>query len=223
MIKSSVWSGVDRKRIESEWREFEQRGELNNHWDRRDWWPGREGYYWMIRFDRDKNVAHLAATCQKYLDTPAVDHVSRESLHMTLARVGFVDQMEAASAHDVASEVKTGLCNVTKFDLRIGPLAGSGGALRLVATPPLPMVTIRKSLLLAIGADEVTEFRPHVSVAYVNSRTPAEDLIRRARVARDNTQPAIAEIGTVELVVLRRDQRSYHIETIESIPLKQSS
>lgn len=211
-------SAIDELHMSAEWDEFRRRQVLESHWTRPGWWTGREAYYWMIRFDDDEGVAQLAASCQELLRLPMLDLVPRRSLHLTLSRIGFADETEPAVARSGIDAARTRLRGTEPIPVRVGPLAGSGGAIRLIVTPRLAMTGLRdKTHEPTNGQRE--EFRPHVSIGYVNRQTAAAPLIDLVRDARQRLRSVLTTVNAIHLVRLRREEHRYELQTIDAVSL----
>lgn len=204
--------------MSAEWDEFRQRQVLESHWTRPGWWTGREAYYWMIRFDDDESVAQLAASCQEVLGLPTLDLVPRRSLHLTLSRVGFVDETDLAVARREVGRARTRLRGTEPIPVRVGPLSGSIGAIRLIVTPRLAVTGVRdKTHEPTNGQRE--GFRPHVSIGYVNRQTAAAPLIDRVRDLHQRLRSVLTTVNAIHLVRLRREEHRYELQTIDAVSL----
>jgi hypothetical protein len=59
---------------------------------------------------------------------------------------------------------------------------------------------------------------PHVTIAYANVAVEPQEIHHRVRQAR-KLSPVRVRAATTRLVELRRDDRAYRYEVIESVPL----
>lgn len=190
---------------------------LVNHWDRTGWSPGRRSYHWMICLGQSDALRELATECQAALcDISTLDMVPLENLHLTMQRVGFTDEVPAAQLDPIAAAARRRLAVIPPTALRVGPLAGSAGAVRYSAGPHAPVRYIRQALrqaLAEVRGEHVvpvrtTEFVPHVSIAYNNTPTEAAPVIDLVASLR-SIPPVTVTLSSVELVELRRERRSY--------------
>lgn len=208
---------------DEDWQRFCAVETMVNHWDRPDWWPGREAYYWYLTFDSPE-LRDMAAACQERLRLPYLDPVPLDGLHLTLPKVGWTDEVTEDEAHLVADEAARLTADFPPFELTVGPLAGSKGAVRFSVSPWEPVVELASRLRRAsnaiayMRADE-GEFRPHIGIAYCNSPAPADSLRMLVRDLR-SMQPAAVQIVSVNLVVLWRASCSYAWSILRSIPLQ---
>ena len=211
--------------VERDWQEFQRLDHMGNHWDRPGWAPGRRAYYWYITFGDTPQLEALAAECQSKLNLPYLDPVPLDRLHLTVQRLAFADEV-ATSQVDAAVGCARQLLNTTEaFDLTIGPLAGSRGAVRFSVSPWAPIEGLRRALREAISSStdiqlsrSESDFRPHVGIAYCNARVPAPDLIQRVSQLRH--LPAIqTRVSEVSLVLLGRTDRGYCWEPLAILRL----
>lgn len=213
--------------IHADWDRYRQLSTLVNHWDRPGWTDGRRSYHWIVRFDDCPAVRALAARCQDQLrHLPTLDLVPATSLHLTLQRVGFTDQITTADAHAVAAAAREQYAAMPPVTTTIGPLAGSAGAVRFSAGPHQPLRRIRNTARTAVaevlGTDAVSapaaDFVPHVSIAYNNTSVDAELIIEHVATLRTLATTTV-QIDAVDLVELRRDGPSYVWGTVATVPL----
>lgn len=212
---------------DADWASFSRLTTLINHWDRPGWTPGRRSYHWIIRFDCATAVRELARRCQQALSVlPTLDATPLASLHLTLQRVAFTNEVDLEAVAAVAAHAARLYATIEPFTTVIGPLAGSRGAIRFSATPHEPIRRIRdvaRDAIAAVrGLDNVparsTEFVPHVSVAYNNAQTDARPIIREVTKLRSLPQVK-AIINSVDLVELRRDGRTYVWQSLATLTL----
>lgn len=193
---------------------------MQNHWDRPEWTPGREAYYWYLTWD-SQELRDLADRCQRSLTLPFLDPVPLDALHMTLPKVGWSDQVEPGALDELTSEAARRCAKLEPFILTVGPLAGSPGAVRFSATPWEPVLELSRHLVEAsAGVDGIgsADFSPHVGIAYCNTVVPAQPLIETVRNLR--RLPTIdVTVRAVDLVRLRREGSTYRWITLASIPL----
>jgi len=213
--------------IRADWNRYRQFSHLVNHWDRPGWTEGRRSYHWIVRFDEFPAVRALTARCQDHLrHLPTLDLVPATSLHMTLQRVAFTDQITAADAHAVAAAARERYVSMPQVATTIGPLAGSAGAVRFSAGPHHPLRRIRSIARAAVaevrGDDALSapasDFVPHVSIAYNNTAVDARPIIEHVATLR-TLATATAQIDAIDLVELRRDGPSYVWSSVATVSL----
>ncbi|MFJ8685805.1 2'-5' RNA ligase family protein [Micromonospora wenchangensis] len=203
--------------VEEDWARYRALDHLVNHWERTGWCPGRRSYHWMICLGESETVRALATRCQAALGhIPTLDLVPLKWLHLTVQKVGFTDEVPAAHLDQIVAAAQRRLAVIPPIPLRVGPLAGSAGAVRFSAGPHPLVRSVRQALRQALAEvrgeravpTRATAFVPHVSIAYNNTPTDATPVIdavaRLRRVASVTTV-----VHRVELVELRREPRSY--------------
>lgn len=179
---------------------FEQVEQMLCHWDR----PHRRSYHWMITLDQDPRAVELSQRCQAVLPEDGLDLIPRESLHLTVRRFGYVDEVPVGKLDTAVATVSKHCQRISPFRLHLLPLAGSPGALRFSVAPWSPLLSLHRVVSAASDYEEVnplTLYRPHVGVAY-SSRVQAPDpFVAAAREARSlpSAEIAITELGLVEL------------------------
>lgn len=215
---------------EHDWHRFQQLTQLTNHWQRPGWTDGRTSYHWLLTFKDKPELVALARQCQANLrDLPILDLVPLDTLHLTLQKVGFTDEVNSTQLRAVAEATAQHCANLASPILHIGWLAGSQGAIRFTALPVETVVCLRQAVLEALTdvfgsatnqPPESTIFWPHVSIAYCNTPTPARPVIERVALLR-SLPPTKVHIHAVDLVELRRDDRAYRWETITRMGFEQ--
>ncbi|BCY11061.1 hypothetical protein L3i22_061490 [Actinoplanes sp. L3-i22] len=112
------------------------------------------------------------------------------------------------------------------INIIVGPLAGSAGAVRFSVGPHEPIRDIRSACKSAIfetiggrfkSVDD-SDFIPHISIAYNSEDCDAMQTIGAVEKVRHHGS-IMAQISAVELVELRREDRSYAYEVLERVPL----
>lgn len=205
-----------------DWAAFSALDEMTDHWARPEWSDGSRAYYWMLTFPDDQRLAELAGHCQQELASLGLDPVPMDGLHITLARVGSPDVVTPSRLDSLARD--TAALLPSAVSVRAMPLAGSRGAVRLSLGPWEPLLQLRHTLAEA-GSDvglapkkPTSAFRPHLSLAYNNRRRPAAPVVEAVSGLR--ALPAVElSVGTVQLVELRREGRTYRWDVRESLPL----
>ncbi len=130
-IGTAVTPGEELPPEEQDWHRFRQLSQLGNHWERPGWSDGRRSYHWLLTFEYPSALHTLAAQCQEpFHDIPQFDLVPLDTLHLTIQRVAFTDELSAASLEAAVTVVSERCQHVVPFGLRIGWLAGSAGAIR---------------------------------------------------------------------------------------------
>ena len=196
---------------------------LHNHWDRPGWTPGRRSYHWFITLDDQPALIDLAERCQEALAAFELDPVAPESLHLTLCRVAFTDEMTKEEARSVAEAARQRGGAPGSLRLTVGPLAGSRGAVGFSVSPWGPLIELHDRLIETRSAvlaspPGTSQFRPHVGIAYGNRTMPASPL-RQAMEPLRRLSPVQVTAGAAHLVILRREARAYRWERLETLCL----
>ncbi|WTY50986.1 2'-5' RNA ligase family protein [Micromonospora sp. NBC_01412] len=215
---SGSWEGHGRYGyVDEDWARYRALDSLVNHWERTGWRQGRRSYHWMMCLGESEALRALATVCQAGLGhIPTLDMVPLKGLHLTVQKVGFTDEVPAAQLDQIVAAARRRLEGLSPFSLRVGPLAGSAGAVRFSAGPHPPVRSVRQALRRALAEvrgeravpARATEFVPHVSIAYNNTPTDAAPVIDLVASLRSVASVTTA-IHSVELVELRREPRSY--------------
>ncbi|WP_420847163.1 2'-5' RNA ligase family protein [Nonomuraea basaltis] len=197
---------------------------MRNHWDNPRWTPGREAYYWYLCLDSPE-LREVAGYCQERLPHRFLDPVPLDSLHLTLPRVGWADEISNDELDTVINIARSSCARLRPFTMTIGPVSGSPGAVRFSIDPWEPVVSLRGHLLQTVesvhGPQYDQEFRPHVGIAYCNEQVAAEPLIEAVAPLRGLPSVRVA-ISKVDLVRLRREGRTYRWSVVQSVGLRKS-
>jgi 2'-5' RNA ligase len=222
-------ASVDDCRViqEHDWVAFRELDTMYNHWQRPGWSPARRSYHWMLTFPDNRELMWLARRCQRrFADLGALDLVAPEALHITIGRVGFTDEVSATVVDAVVCQARGQLAALGPFDLSVGPLSGSSGALRFSVGPWRPLLNLHSALARATVAVlgsaatmNTSGFRPHLSIAYANSEISIDSLSGRISAARTEL-PISLPVGFVVLVELRREGHSYRYQELTAMPLQ---
>jgi len=208
-VTNNPFEALDR--VEEDWKMFSSLTSMTNHWDRSGWSPGRRAYYWYLTFDSE-NLRTLAARCQDSLPDTYLDHVPLDGLHLTLPKIGWADELTTEEVERVARTAEQDLLHCPPFELEVGPLSGSSGAVRFSVNPWEPVENLYKILSRTSRYDAAPHsrlnFRPHIGIAYCNTAVDSADLIAKVRGLRDFPRIRV-EVDEVQLVLLERRGRSY--------------
>ncbi|WP_436499616.1 2'-5' RNA ligase family protein [Actinokineospora sp. HUAS TT18] len=212
-----------------DWQAFQNAGQMNNHWDRPGWLPGRRSYHWMLTFPDADEIQQLAKQCQTALDRPAFDLVPLDALHLTLGRVAFTDEIEPAAVTKIVDIARERCEGLQAFHLDVGPLAGSRGALRFTVSPWTQVLQLHEALSLATRGAldaptlmDTSYFRPHLSIAYANTTVPIADALLLVTPLR--AVPIVSTVvGKATLVELRREDGCYRYESLAEVSLRQAT
>lgn len=208
--------------FDPDWVAFTGLERMTNHWNRAAWWPGRQAYYWYLTFSSNVDLRSLSEHCQSALKAPHFDFVPIGDLHMTIDRIGFDDAIRPDELNAVAVAATHECQRLAPFDMLIGPLAGSAGAISFSAAPLEPILEVREALQAATAKvrkrSEFAKdnFRPHVGIAYCNTEVPTSSVVPKVRPLRE-LPPARAHVGGASLVLLTRGVQSYRWSTLTDV------
>jgi 2'-5' RNA ligase len=206
-----------------DWNAFCELDVLTDHWGRPGWTPGRRSYHWYITLADQPALIDLAQRCQQALAAFELDPVPPESLHLTLCRVAFTDEVTEDAARSVADAARRRVGTPGPLRLTVGPLTGSPGAIRFTVSPWEPLMELHDRLIEAQGAGLATPvgmsgFRPHVGIAYSNRTMPAPPVWAAIEPLR-RLPPVQVTARAVHLVILRREDHAYRWERLETFCL----
>jgi 2'-5' RNA ligase len=202
-----------------DWQAFASLERTENHWARPDWTPDTRAYYWMLAFD-SHHLIQLTKQCQDRIAAPWFDLVPLDALHVTVGRIGFTDQVTPEIVRQVATAAQRQCDDLAPFNMEIGPLAGSRGALRFSISPWSSLLTMHRKLAEATtqvldsqAVMDTRHFRPHLSIAYANTEVPLTTLRGVVRELRE-LPPVAVSISGVSLVELWRDGQTYRFDEV---------
>ncbi|MFE3028347.1 2'-5' RNA ligase family protein [Nocardia tengchongensis] len=209
---------------ENDWAAFCDVEQMVNHWGRNAWPAGREVYFWYLTFE-DQNLVNLVAGCHAGVGPDGIDFVPLDALHMTILRIGDCSEITEGDIHAIADEAKQRLSEVRSFNLSVGPLAGSRGAIRFTVSPWNELFKVHqivrestRKVLPALAIASTTGFRPHIGVGYSNQKQDAEPFIKQVSSLR-HIAPVTVRVDTVKIVRLRREPHTYRWSDVAEITL----
>jgi GNAT superfamily N-acetyltransferase/2'-5' RNA ligase len=178
-----------------------------------------------LTFEDSSDLQLLAGQCQAAISFPYYDLTPPSELHLTLSRIAAQDDITSDQLHAVEAAAKRACDGISPFDIRIGFLAGTSGAVGFSVAPGEPIGHLRDVLHEATrsaypnAATASPAFHPHVTIAYCNSDdVPAAPAI--AAVERLNSLPCVeVTVKKGALVLLERRPRAYMRQAISRISL----
>ncbi|MFD6357195.1 2'-5' RNA ligase family protein [Nocardia tengchongensis] len=196
-----------------------------DHWGRNEWPAGREVYFWYLTF-QDPALAKLVERCHNYLKPDGIDFVPLDGLHITILRIGNQDEIAEEDIQAIADDAKARLSDIESFELTVGPLAGSRGAVRFTVSPWTELFQLHQTLgestrkvLPELPIASTQRFRPHLGIGYSNRQQEADSFIEQVASLR-NTTPVTVQVDAVKLVRLRREPHAYRWEDVATLALK---
>lgn len=199
---------------------FQDLDQLLRHWDR----PHRPSYHWLLPVGDEVAAVELAARCQRYLPDEGLDHIPGPWIHLTLRRAGYQDEISESEVRHLVSEVAERVSEIPRFRLRLIPLSGSPGAVRLSVAPWEPLMELFHAVSVgAIGKGSRKPealFRPHIGVAYSAAQQHPESIQAAARRAAEELPAVEVEIDRLSFVAMRRAISWYEWAELGSATLR---
>jgi hypothetical protein len=155
-----------------------------DHWAwRPEWTPDRTCLYWYLTFRReDIGAAIDESMLQLVRDTAWLDAVPLEWCHVTVADVGFTDELEPSDVGTVTDAVSGELRDEERLRLALGPALTLNSAVALPVGPLDRLRAlrgrVRRATAQTLGARHADVHRhlywPHLSLGYVNREVDAD-------------------------------------------------
>jgi 2'-5' RNA ligase len=194
---------------------------LHDHWARPVSPPA---YYWYLTFEDSPELHALARECQQAIAFPYYDLTPPDELHITLDRIAFRGDITPGQLADIQTATIRACESIPPFDITIGSLGGTPGAIGFTAYPAQPIRQIRDTLraaTLSVFPEAPVRrhaFHPHMAIAYANSdNVPAAEAIAAVEKLNPTACTTLtASAGT--LVLLQRRPRAYAWQAITRIP-----
>jgi 2'-5' RNA ligase len=200
--------------------------ELADHWWWRPGWRvGTRFYTWHVTVaDLPQLADHVAAYQEPLRQFPFLDLIPREWLHVTVQGVGDASEVPPQQRDAVVAAVGSRLVSFTAPRLTFARPVLHREAVVLPPAEPELLRAIRDAIRGGIEdaygppeGDPTRPFRPHVSLAYVN--TPGDVAPVRTALDSVHTQPVDVAVTHVSLIELHRDNRMYEWTTVATVPL----
>jgi 2'-5' RNA ligase len=198
---------------------------IHNHWSGS---VSPRAYYWYLTFEHCPDLHSFARSCQEAINFPYYDLTPPRDLHLTLDRIGLYEDISTGILADITAAATRACQDTPAFDITIGPLGGTPGALGFGVSPGERLMILRDKLRAATlsvypqAPVSRSGFHAHVTIAYANSDSvPATEVV--AEVERLNATSRRSDVmvkvtyGT--LVLLEQQPRSYAWEAVSRIPL----
>jgi 2'-5' RNA ligase len=156
---------------------------LRSHWQwRPEWAVDRACLLWYLTFESQPDLARQAEQVQACLgDVALVDVVPAPWLHLTVDDVGFADELVPGQVEQVVASARASVAGWAPPPITLGPLAPMDDSVVLAAGPVPELVDLHDRLRAAtsgvLGAGAAScldDFRPHVTLAYLNDACEPE-------------------------------------------------
>jgi 2'-5' RNA ligase len=203
--------------------------ELRDHWGCwPEWTHERPRLLWYLTFEDQPEVAEPYASTRAMLaGATSLDVVPTRWLHLTLADVCFVDQIDVTGVDRVADRVAEAVCAEPPLRLALGPLTTLADAVVLAAGPPEPLHRLREQLREATGdavpdapplAQPVADpFWPHLTLSYLTGATEPHKVREVVETAPPVTSEVLAD--RVTLAEVTRSDGHYYWSPRARVPL----
>ncbi len=215
-------SGAGHAAVASAADRFRQLDRLHNHWARRG---ERRSWQWYLTFEDCPGLRVLAARCQAAVAFPYYDPVPLDGLHLTLGRIAPVNEITAGQVEAIAAAASRACAAVAPFDITIGGLGGTAGALGFAVEAAEHLGRLRDTLRAATcsavpGVSPMgPQFEPHVSIAYCNTDgVPAAQAVAAVEQLR-MLAPVTATVRAAVIVRLERRERAYVWQPVARLSL----
>jgi 2'-5' RNA ligase len=203
---------------------------LRNHWWWRPGWrAGRHLYACHLILDDQPELLGLIGHYQDALgDLGNMDLIPPGSLHLTMQRIGWADEVSAADLSAVAERIADRLRGAPVPVVSFRDPTVWAEAVVLLALPAEPIYQLRLTVYQAIAAvlgpralpvapPAREQFVPHVSVAYVNRDGPAGPVFDA--LGRTRQPPVTVTFRVAPILTFHRDQQMYEWTSALPIPI----
>jgi 2'-5' RNA ligase len=205
-----------------DWHAFDQVTTMIDHWDRPNWDPEMRAIYWLLTFSSPLLVDH-AQQCRSVIRHLDLDEIDRESLHLTLGRIGLIDALPRSQLRRLAAAVRRQRLP-HGFPLSAIPMTASRGAVRYSVARWTPVLALHAQLARASSTAGLPPMsssgylRPHLGIAYCNRSLPASE-VRAAIEPLRLLPPVPLFVDRVQMVEMWRTDAAYHWQIVEEMPL----
>ncbi|WP_375735917.1 2'-5' RNA ligase family protein [Polymorphospora lycopeni] len=116
---------------------------LTNHWDRP---RGPRSYYWYLTFRRSPQLQAFVARCQALINFPFYDLVENRALHLTIDRIAYEGNVADRELIEIEATARHTCRAVPAFELHVGSIGGTPGAIGFSMHPVEPLRQLRNAL-----------------------------------------------------------------------------
>jgi 2'-5' RNA ligase len=198
-------------------------------WWRPDWPQGRPLYVCHLTLDDQPELRDLI---RHYQDALAhlgnLDLIPPGSLHLTMQRIGFVDEVSPAELEAVADQIADRLRDVPGPVVTFHQPTVREEAVFLKALPAEPVYALRLAVYQGIAAvlgprarpvapPGREQYLPHVSVAYVNADGPAQPVFDALSLV--HRSPVTVTFRVAPILTFHRDHQMYEWTSARPIPI----
>jgi hypothetical protein len=201
-------------------------------WWRPGWAPGRHFYACHLTFEDQPSVQQLVLDYQAALaGLGGLDLIPGRWLHLTMQGIGFTDQISEDEIAAVTGALQEHFRTVTPPVVTFHRPAVWPDAITLPATPASALRQLRQGaydvIQAVLGQDRmheppetIAQYRPHVSVAYINAPGLAQPIV--SALPRARPEPVTTALDSASVLTFHRDNRMYEWTTAIRLPIGQS-
>src|SRR6266542_2649390 len=106
---------------DNDWEAFRRVETMIDHWDRPGWSARRRSYHWLLTFAGNDALGALVGRCQDAIAHLCLDLVPANSIHLTMGRLAFTDEISARQADGAAGAARELCAGLSPFDLAFRP------------------------------------------------------------------------------------------------------
>ena len=201
-------------------------GMASDHFRTMPWKPDETDWHLLVQLSTQRNLRTTAERyAQVYNHSGLYPPVPSEWLHMTIARVGNVNNVSNEEMGKVMDLLRPALSKTKLPEFRLGPWWLWTGSVVLHVTPEEPIarlfdeVTGVLEAVLRERAPKLAPFIPHVTLAY--ARTYHEELEVHEQLSAQWIEPVPFRITALSLVKERQTIPFYSWEVVTDILLGQ--
>jgi 2'-5' RNA ligase len=202
----------------------------NHWWWRPGWRVGRHLYACHLTLDDQPQLRELIGHYQGALaHLENLDLIPPGSLHLTMQRIGWADEVSPAEVEVLAERIADRLRDAPRPVVTCHQPAVWAEAVVFKALPAEPVYALRLAVYQAIetalgpralpvAPPAPGQFVPHVSIAYVNADGPAQpvfDALSRVR----QPPPVTVTFRVAPILAFHRDQQMYEWTSARPIPI----
>jgi 2'-5' RNA ligase len=209
--------------------------EVRTHWWWRPGWrAGRHFYACHLTLEDQPALRDLVRHHQDALaDLGNLDLIPPRWLHLTMQGIGFVDNIGTADLTEITERITEQLRDAAPPTVTFHRPTVSPEAVYLRAHPAEPIYQLRLAVYQVVTAalgpgrfgespPSLDQYKPHVSVAYINSDGPAQPIIDA--LSKANSPAAVTTtFRTASILTFHRDHQMYEWTDARPIPIGRSS
>ena len=191
----------------------------NHWWWRPGWTTGRHYYACHLTLDDQPQLRQLVARYQQAIEnSPGLDLIPPEWLHITMQGIGFTDEIGITELRRLTDALTQELSKIDPPTVNFRSLTVHPEAIYLKAHPADALYPLRarmyRAVVDAIGFNSSAgnmpgprEFFPHVSIAYVSADGETQPIAKALQTAA--TTLVTATFRKASLLEFHRDHRMY--------------